>query len=112
MTDDDDARWITSLLHGEADRHEPDRARVMARIRVGLRPRPGAGPGTPGGGLLPLSTAAAGLVVVGGVGTFVVARVGPGTGRRERVPTTSPPGGTARSESVSPTGKVAVGTAT
>ena len=112
MTDDDDARWITSLLHGEADRHEPDRARVMARIRDGLGPPAPARTRAPGRWLLPLSIAAAALVVMAGVGTFVVARVGPGIGRPEPVPTSARPAGTVHSTVASSNGKVSVGTAT
>src|SRR5215470_16936318 len=111
MTDDDD-RWITSLLHGEADRHEPDRARVMARIRDGLGPPAPVRTRTGGRWLLPLSIAAAALIVMSGVGTMVVARVGSDTGRPEPVPTPSQPVGTDRSEIASSNGKVSVGTAT
>src|SRR5215470_1203232 len=109
MTDDDD-RWITSLLHGEADRHEPDRARVMARIRDGLGPPAPVRTRTGGRWLLPLSIAAAALVVMAGVGSFVVARVGPQTGREQvRTPAPVDTGGTQPAAS---RGKVSVGTPT
>ena len=110
-----DERWVAGVLREEAERHEPDRRRVLARVWSRAEAPPGAaGPGrtaSPAGRRLagwvaPVAVAAAGVVVVAGV-TLLGTRPGGGptaTGPTEPV--------RAVSDNPTPTLSQAIGTAT
>jgi hypothetical protein len=109
-----DERWVAGVLRQEAERHEPDRRRVLARVWSQAEDPAGArGPGRTApragrrvaGWVAPVAVAAAGVVVVAGV-TLLGARPGAG-------PATSPTEPVqAVSDNPTPTLSQAIGTAT